>query len=65
MAQDYMYNPERPYCLHHEFESYLYCAIWHGVGYDEGVEMPRSEGDEKDVLYACRAGPWIEMTSAK
>lgn len=65
MAHDYMFYPEKPYELCYEYESFLYCAIWHGLGYDKGSQFPRVKGETNDILYSWRVGTWGQMTIAK
>lgn len=65
MAHEYMFYPDHPYELRHDLESYLYCAIWHGLGYDLGVDLPHETGAPEDILYDWREGSWDSMILAK
>lgn len=65
MAHMHMYKPKAAYRLCHELESYLYCAVWHGLGYDACKEFPRAPGHEEDILHQWRTGSWADRASAK
>lgn len=54
-----------PYGLHHDLESYLYCAIWHGMGYRTSSAFPCVNGSTNDILYNWRAGSFRSMGDAK
>ena len=66
MAQELLFNPNCLYGVHHDFESFLYTAIWHGVGYSTNAKYPLAKGEEEeDVLYAWRTRPWYNMAFNK
>ena len=65
MAHEHLLYPENKYGLHHDLESFFYCAIWHGLGYDTCEKYPCEEGSSTDVLYYWRVGKYERMARHK
>ncbi|THH03527.1 hypothetical protein EW145_g6186 [Phellinidium pouzarii] len=61
MAREVLNAARNAYChgIHHELESILYIAIWHGVGY-VGYAPPN-----KDILKGWRTGDWSQLLKEK
>lgn len=61
MSSEILFRPYIKYGLHHDFESFFYCAIWHGRGYEISEHYPREEGSDMDILYDWRVGQYSTM----
>lgn len=58
-------NAECAYSLHYELESFFYCAVWHGLGYETSEEYPRADGSTDDILKNWRVGNFERMGMRK
>ena len=56
MACDLLDRPDVKYGLHHDYESFFYCTIWHGLGYEINEKYPCEKGSSVDILYDWRVG---------
>ena len=56
MACDLLARPDVKYGLHHDYESFFYCTIWHGLGYEINEKYPCEKGSSVDILYDWRVG---------
>lgn len=65
MACEFLNLPNIKYGLHHDYESFLYCAIWHGLGYETCERYPRIKGTDMDILYDWRVGQYDMMACYK
>ena len=65
MAHEHLLYPDTKYGLHHDLESFFYCAIWHGLGYDTCEKYPLEEGERTDILYYWRVGKYRTMAYHK
>ena len=56
MGCELLDRPDVKYGLNHDHESFFYCTIWHGVGYEISEKYPCEEGSSMDILYDWRVG---------
>ena len=65
MACELLNKPDIKYGLHHDYESFFYCAIWHGLGYETSEKYPCEEGSTMDILHDWRVGHYGMMALFK
>ena len=65
MARDYLLSPDCNYGFHHDLESFLYCAVWHGFGYEVNETFPCDEGSANDILIDWRIGDFRQLANYK
>lgn len=65
MARDHLISLKATYGLQHDFESFFYCAVWHGLGYETSETYPCKEGCAEDILMDWRTGSYVEMGYSK
>lgn len=65
MAYSTLIDPARKYAFHHELESFFYCAVWHGFGYETSDAYPCADGSTDDVLMRWRIGDYESMGRLK
>lgn len=72
MSREILWYANRTHQLHHDLESYVYCLIWHAVGYRRGKPYPRPKQGRKfdgkirdDYLKSWRVGDFEQMGSQK
>ena len=65
MARELLQSADIDYGLQHDYESFLYCAVWHGLGYETNDKCACEEGSDKDILKYWRLGRYDEIASRK
>ena len=65
MARELLLIPDIKYGLHHDYESFFFCAIWHGLGYETLDKYPCEEGHDDDILKGWRTGEFERMADWK
>lgn len=65
MARDHLISLKATYGLQHDFESFFYCAVWHGLGYETSETYPCKEGCTEDILMDWRTGSYVDMGYSK
>ena len=67
LAREYLVDANCNYDFHHDLESFFYCAVWHGLGYEvnDSEAYPFDEDAHLDVLNDWRTGPYIRRGKMK
>ena len=65
MSREYLLYPDCDYGLHHDLESFYYCVIWHGLGYETLDKYPCEKGGQDDILKDWRVGSYRQMALIK
>ena len=65
MAREYLLSPKNDYGLHHDLESFYYCAVWHGLGYKMGESYSCKQGVKGDPLASWRTDDYLCMAREK
>lgn len=65
MARELLLIPDINYGLHHDYESFFFCAIWHGLGYETLDKYPCEEGRDGDILKGWWTGEYDDMANSK
>ena len=51
--------------LVHDLESFFYCLIWHGLGYETLDKYPCENGHDEDILNGWWTGDYIDIAYRK
>ena len=65
LSVEYIMCPNCEYGLHHDLESFYYCVIWHGLGYETLDKFPCEKGRQDDILKIWRIGDRQQMAFMK